>query len=242
MILLWFLGCQPMMASDQALHIFAASSLTDAFDAMAQRFESEHPGVDVALSFAGSQTLRLQIEQGAPADLFASANPEHIDVLHQDSVVSPPLSFAANPLAVIVPMHNPAGIQSFDDLDQAERLVIGADSVPVGAYTRQVLQASDPAFAQAVRERVVSEERNARLVRAKVEMGEADAAVVYRSDAVSSARVQTVAIPDAVNVQADYRIAIVEDAEQTQLAVEWVSALTSPGGQAILRRFGFVID
>ena len=114
------------------LNVYAASSLTDAFTEIERAFEAAHADVDAALSFAGSQVLRLQIEQGASADLYASANPDHARALRDAGLLRGVRSFAVNELAVIVPPDNPAGIESFGDLAAAERLVIGTASVPVG--------------------------------------------------------------------------------------------------------------
>lgn len=233
-------GCRGESSQD-VLHVYAASSLTEAFTALEGRFEAEHPGVEVRLTFAGSQVLRLQIEQGAGADVFASANPGHVEALAAAGRVEPGRRFAENGLAVIVPLDNPAGLQAFSDLPKARRLVIGTAQVPVGAYTRQALLRGDaaygPGFSDAVLARVVSEETNVRLVRAKVELGEADAAVVYRTD--TSGRIRALFVPEAVDVRAEYRAAVVVGSPRRALAQAWVAFLASPEAQAELTHLGF---
>lgn len=226
------------------LNVYAASSLTDAFTDIERAFEAAHDGVDAALTFSGSQVLRLQIEQGAPADLFASADPGHARALRDAGLLRSVRPFAVNELAVIVPLDNPAGIESFDDLTAAERLVIGTEGVPVGYYTRAVLRRSAASlgteFAATVLSRVVSLENNVRLVRAKVELGEADAGIVYRTDAAASARVRTVPIPADVNEHAEYVIGIVADGNATHPAERWITFLHSPEGRTILGEHGFL--
>ena len=226
------------------LNVYAASSLTDAFTAIERAFEAAYDGVDAALTFSGSQVLRLQIEHGAPADLFASADPDHARALREAGLLRGVRPFAVNELALIVPLDNPAGIESFGDLAAAERLVIGTESVPVGRYTRAVLRRSAASlgsdFEAAVLSRVVSLENNVRLVRAKVELGEADAGIVYRTDAAASARVRTVPIPADLNEPAEYVIGIVANGDATRSAERWIAFLRSPEGQEILGEHGFL--
>lgn len=225
------------------LGVYAASSLTEAFRELETTFEAAHPGADVALTFAGSQVLRIQIEQGAPADVFASANPEHLLALVDGDLVREGHTFASNQLVVIVPSDDPAGIDSFDDLPRARRLVLGTPDVPVGRYARQVLAAADslvgPGFQAAVLQSLVSEESNVRLARAKVELGEADAAIVYLTDAAGSERVRTVPIPEELNVRAEYLIGAVERGLPSPLAAAWIDLVRSAEGRAVLERHGF---
>ena len=227
----------------ESLQVFAASSLTEAFQEMAAAFEATAPGTEVALVFAGSQVLRLQIEQGARADIFASADPRHMESLARVGLVTGPRLLAENELVVIVPPGNPAGIEAFADLAGARRVVIGTPNVPVGAYARAVLRRAEEAadlagFEEAVMDRVVSEEGNVRLVRAKVEMGEADAALVYRTDAVPG-RVGIVPVPPRANVRARYLIGVVEDGRNRAAAERWLAFASSPTGRRILTRHGF---
>ncbi len=235
------LACQT--AGDTVpLHVYAAASLTDAFVDLERAFERRHPGTDVTLTFAGSQVLRLQIEHGAAADVFASANLEHMRALQDAGRVLPHQIFAHNELVVIVPPDNPAKVHALPDLAQTRRLVVGAGNVPVGAYAREMLTRADaqrPGFADEVLSRVVSEESNVRQIRAKVELGEADAAIVYRTDATSSNRVHTVEIPAEVNTRAAYPIAVVKGSSHDQQARQWIAFLGSPTGVEILHKHGF---
>lgn len=238
-------ACAPADTS-RTLHVYAASSLAESFAAMEHAFEAAHPDTDVVLAFAGSQVLRLQIEQGAPADVFASADPAHMQALVERGRVRDGHIFAHNQLVIIVPPGNPARIESFRDLPRASRLVIGTESVPVGSYARLALRraeaAGDGGFAASVLKRVASEESNVRLVRAKVELGEADAAIVYRSDTVAAARVHAIEIPPDLNVSADYSIGIVEGSANGDLAEAWLAFVLSGEGRRLLARHGFAAE
>lgn len=245
------LGCTSRQASNAPddrveLRVYAASSLTEVFRDLEARFEAKHPHVDVRIELAGSQVLRLQIEEGAPADVFASANPEHVQALLEADLVEGAETFAANDLVVVVPLGNPAGIRSLADLSKAERLVVGTESVPVGRYTLRLLERASTAygaeFGDAVMKRIVSRESNVRLVRAKVELAEADAAVVYRTDAAGSDALQVVEIPPALNVQAEYRVAVVSRSSHTDWARRWVDLVLSDPGRQALRQRGFSVD
>jgi molybdate transport system substrate-binding protein len=228
------------------LSVFAASSLTEAFQDLERGFEASHPNVDVRLTFAGSQVLRLQIEQGAWVDVVASADESHMQALLDAGHVARSRVFARNELVVIVPTSSPAGLEAFADLGKASRIVIGNDNVPIGIYTRQVLERAvgelGETFGDEVRRHIVSEESNVRLVRAKVEMGEVDAAVVYRTDAASSDRVRVVPIPSSLNVRASYPIGTLAHAPHRREADQFVSYVLSSAGREALRRRGFVTE
>jgi molybdate transport system substrate-binding protein len=225
------------------LAIYAASSLTEAFAELETMFEAAHPEADVAVTFAGSQVLRIQIEEGAPADVFASANAEHLLALVDAGLMSESRGFARNELVVIVPVDNPAGIESFADLPRARRRVLGTAEVPGGRYAREALAGADshvrPGFQAAVQATRVSEAPNVRHARAKVELGEADAAIVYLTDAAGSDRLRTIPIPRAMNVEAEYLIGVVERAGGSALAPAWIDLALSRAGQAVLERHGF---
>ena len=227
----------------RTLQVFAASSLADAFREMETAFEAAHPDTDVTLVFAGSQVLRLQIEQGARADVFASADRRHIESLRRAGLVAAYGEFAGTELVVIVPPGNPAAIESFGDLVRARRLVVGTENVPIGAYTRELLRRAGArkgsGFERAVLDRVVSEESNARLVRAKVELGVADAAIVYRTDAAPG-RVRTIAVPGWANVRAAYLMGPVAGSANPEGAERWTRFVASSAGREILARRGFV--
>ena len=241
---LWLPGCD-RGGQPRPLRVYAASSLTEAFEGLKRAFEAAHPGVDVALTFAGSQVLRLQIEHGAPADVFASANPSHMKALEDAGRVTDVRTFARNELVVIVPLDNPSKIESFADLSRAKRLVIGSENVPIGAYTQESLARASKVFGNkfraAVLAHVVSKESNVRIVRAKVELGEADAAIVYRTDAALSTRVRSVAIPPEVNVRAEYPMGLVEGSAAASAAGAWQAFVASDAAQAVLSDHGFVV-
>lgn len=228
------------------LVVFAASSLSDVFNDLEQSFETANAGVDVTLSYGGSQLLKLQISEGAPSDVFASADDAHMRELVSAGSAGPSQTFAYNELVIAVPEDNPAQLSELRDLPRAERLVIGAASVPVGRYTRELLARAGKvygaSFERDALSRVVSEESNVRLVRAKVELGEADAAIVYRTDAKASKRVKQVPLPSELNVRASYTIAVLAKAAQPELARRWVSYLLSPAGKAALGARGFLVD
>ncbi len=243
-------GCAPERGAPDGsaerveLVVLAASSLTDAFAEVGEAFERAHAGVDVRTVFAGSQTLRLQLEQGATADVFASADEDHMAALKRAGLVESGRVFACNDLVVIVPRDGETPVGAFSELDRAHRLVVGAPNVPVGAYTRRVLERSGSvygeAFAERVRVRIASQETNVRLVRAKVELGEADAAIVYRTDAMASSAVRILEIPPEVALRAAYPIARVRDSSRADAAEAFVAFVGSEAGATILRRHGFV--
>lgn len=230
--------------SSTTLNVFAAASLRDVFGALGTTFEQEQPGVKVHFNFAGSQELRTQIENGAPADVFASADTRHMDQARSAGLVDPANFFATNTPVIVVPADNPAHVRSLADLARVKRLVIGAPEVPIGAYTLQILDRAKaqigPDFPAKVQSRVVSRELNVRQVLTKVTLGEADAGIVYRTDARSAGdKVRVVDIPRDVNVPADYVIATVARAPNPDLAEKWVALVRGPAGQSALAKAGF---
>lgn len=239
-------GCRaPARSGRVELVVFAASSLTEAFTALERGFEQTHPDVDVQLSFAGSQVLRVQLEQGAAADVFASADARHVDALAEAGLVAERRVLARNGLVVILPADNPAQIEAFAQLTRATRLVVGTPEVPIGAYTREVFARAEaepelgPSFVAQLRAHVVSEESNVRLVRAKVELGEADAAFVYATDAQASTKVQTLRLPEALAVETGYPIATLARSAHAERAAAFLAYVASPAGRAILDAHGF---
>ncbi|HET6846288.1 MAG TPA: molybdate ABC transporter substrate-binding protein [Anaerolineales bacterium] len=228
------------------LVVFAASSLTDAFTEIGTAFEQEHPGVDVALSFGGSQMLRTQIEAGAPADVFAAANSSEVEKLVDKGMVEADAvrPFLSNRLIVILPAQNPARVQNLQDLAAPGiKVVLAAQEVPVGNYARQSLMKMGTAFGVNfpgdVLKRVVSNEDNARQVVAKIQLGEADAGIVYVSDAISAQELRTIEIPQDLNVIATYPIAPLTRSGHPAEAASFVEYVLSPRGQAILKAWGF---
>ena len=236
-------ACCALLAVAQ-LTVFAASSLRDAFQDLGRNLEQQHPGTSVSFNFAGSQELRTQVEHGARADVLASADPRTLRALAGAGLSLEPQVFARNEPVIVVPVGNPAGIDALADLPRARRLVVGAPEVPIGEYTVRILEAASrrygPAFGAAVESRVASRELNVRQVLAKVALGEADAAIVYRTDAlVSRGAVEVISIPPELNVVAEYPIAVLRGAPQAGLARAFVELVLSSAGQAVLARHGF---
>lgn len=237
-------GCLSGEHRHEPLVIFAAASLTDVFTAVTTDFEAAHPDIDVKVSFAGSQSLRTQIEQGARPQLFASANARHMDALHRRGLAAEPVIFAYNTMVIVVPAKNPAGITSVEDLPRAERIVLAGEAVPAGSYAERVLLKARSVygadFASRINASIVSREPNVRAVLQKVVLGEADAAIVYASDArAAGTRVGVISIPRGLNVMASYPIAAVTGASGSPLGQQYMDYLLSTAGAATLERFGF---
>ena len=226
------------------LNVFAAASLRESFAELGRRFEAKHPGTKVLFNLAGSQELRTQIENGAPADVFASADQKHMQALVAAKLAAEPEIFARNELVVVVPRGNPAGVSSLKELPQAKRIVVGVPEVPIGAYTLRILDAASKRYGGDFRSRVeanlASRELNVRQVLAKVGLGEADAAIVYRTDAATAKdKVEVIPIPSEVNVVAEYPIAVVKRTSQPALAKQFVELVLSHVGREVLSRHGF---
>ncbi len=234
----------------QGLSVFAAASLTEAFTEIGRMMEQRDPTTKVSFNFAGSQQLATQIEQGAHADVFASADQAWMNhVQERNLLANAPQIFVGNRLAVVVPERNPGQIERLQDLGRAGiKVVMAAEVVPVGRYTREALEklSRDPTFgsdfAAKVLNNVVSQEESVRGVLAKVQLGEADAGVVYRSDVTAAAApaLRVFDIPDPYNVEARYPIAIVKGTPSSKAAQTFVDLVLSPDGQRVLERFRFV--
>lgn len=232
------------------LTIFAASSLTDAFKEIKTAFESENKDVEIVYSFSSSSTLATQLKEGAPVDLFASANNAQMKVASDAKrIAGMPRIFAKNRLVIIVPADNPAKIAGLKDLAKTGlKLVIAAPKVPVRDYTDAMLEklvklpdyGAD--YKTAFLKNVVSEEDNVRQVSAKVALGEADAGIVYRSDMTPDItnKVQFFDIPDAVNTLASYPIAVTDNTPNPALAKQFIDYVLSPVGQKILVKWNFI--
>jgi molybdate transport system substrate-binding protein len=230
---------------ETALIVFAAASLRDAFTAMGEDFKKEHAGLGLTFNFAGTQELRTQLEQGAAVDVFASADQKHMGELLAAKRVTAPTTFARNEPVVVVAKEQAAKLRSFSDLPRAKRIVIGVPDVPIGRYTIQILdnasQRLDSHFRTKVEAAVVSRELNVKQVLAKVTLGEADAGIVYRTDAMTAKdQVAVVPIPVDLNVSAEYPIAVVANAPHPVLASEWVKFVLSSAGQDALKGAGFL--
>jgi molybdate transport system substrate-binding protein len=225
--------------------VFAASSLREAFEDARTSFTNEHPQLRLDFQFAGTQALRLQLEHGARADIFASADQRHADAMAAAQVTDPPVRFARNePVMVVTAASAGASLGSFADLAKAERIVVGADEVPIGTYTRMVLTRAYTSygadFKAQVERRIVSRELNVRQILAKVRLGEATAGIVYRSDVVAVPEgVRVIDIPRELNVTADYFIAKVRTSPHPESAAAFITWTLSAEGQAALTRRGF---
>jgi molybdate transport system substrate-binding protein len=231
-------------AAESELVVFAATSLRDAFGVLGERFERGHPGVQVTFNFAGTQELRTQLEHGAAADVFASADPRHMQELLSAGRVAQPTVFTRNEPVIVVAQEAAATLRGLADLPAAERIVIGAPEVPIGRYTLQILDRAAPGlgadFRARVEAKVVSRELNVRQVLVKVSLGEAQAGLVYRTDVKADSGVTRVSIPAELNVIAEYPIAVVSAAAHPKLAHAWVDFVLSGDGQGALENAGFL--
>jgi molybdate transport system substrate-binding protein len=232
------------------LQVFAAASLADAFGEIGRVFERSREGPVVRLNLAGSQQLAAQLAQGAVADVFASADERWMeDVRSCGLLLGDAAPFARNRLVVIVPRTNPARIGRLQDLARGGiKLVLGADAVPVGRYSRIALRSLarspgfGPDFATRVLRNVVSEEENVKAVASKVQLGEADAGIVYRSDVTASiARfVRVFELPEGVSPIASYPIALLRGGSEPDAARAFMELVLSSEGQRILVRHGLM--
>ncbi|MCY3915590.1 MAG: molybdate ABC transporter substrate-binding protein [Chloroflexi bacterium] len=249
-IALWFgaaiSGAQGRLSG--SLTIYAATSLTDVFEAVGAAFAEAQPKVEILLNFANSATLAAQIAAGAPADIFASANELQMDhVIESGRVEASEVEiFAHNRLTVIAPADNPADVMTIEDLTkEAVLLVLAAEGTPIRAYTNAMLASYNEDFGEAFSERVlrnlVSEESNVRQVVARVALGEADAGVVYQSDALGDVADQLIAISidERHNQLASYPIAPLNDTAAQDQALAFIRFLRTEEAQAIMAENGF---
>jgi molybdate transport system substrate-binding protein len=233
--------------SPRTLTVYAAASLTDAFAAIGKNFEAVNPGVTVKFNFAGSQTLRMQILQGAPADVFASANTTEMDALVTGSLVTTDSVrfFLTNQLLVIMPATNPAGLAILADLAKPKlKIVLAAKEAPVGNYALQVLDKLNTSIGNGYKDKVlanvVSYENDVKQVVAKVQLGEADAGIVYSSDVVAAPQLKRIDIPAESNVVAKYPLAALSQSKNLTLAQAFVAYVLSADGQSVLQKWGFL--
>ena len=230
-----------------ALTVFAASSLTDAFGELARIFEEQNPGTEVRQSFESSSTLLTQIQQGAPADVFASAAPEEMRTAAKDGLVAgEPEIFARNREVIMVPEDNPARVESMRDLSKPGiKLVLAEDGVPAADYAVEILGRANAeygvGFRQDVLSNVVSREADVRASVGRVVLGDADATFGYASDYTPDIRdrVRVIRIPENLNINATYPIAVLKDAKDPELARNWVDLVVSDRGQRVLEKWGF---
>lgn len=226
-------ACTQTAAREEVV-VFAAASLREPFTELAAAFEANE-GVKVVLNFAGTQELRTQLEHGAKADVFAAADLAHFQALSEQ--LEDGGIFAANQLVIATAAT--ASVATIFDLASTERIVIGAPEVPIGRYTEKLLanvEREKAGFSEAVEARIVSREANVKQVLAKVALGEANAAIVYRTDAAGVRGVKTTEIPERFNVVAEFAIAAVKG---SKLGAKFVSLVRSERGRAVLSRAGF---
>jgi molybdate transport system substrate-binding protein len=219
------------------LTVFAAASLTGAFGEIGKAFSQANPGATVTFSFDASSALAQQISQGAPADVFASADTTNMDKVTKANLNgTPPVIFATNLLAIIVPKGNPKGITGVSDLDKSGiKVVLCAPQVPCGKYANQILAKANVTVTP------VSLEENVKGVVTKVTSGEADAGIVYVTDVTAAGpSAQAVTIPADLNVVAQYPIATVKASKNTTADAAFIAYVTGPDGQAILAKYGFM--
>jgi len=216
------------------IKVFAAASLTEAFNKLSGEFTAAHPDVEVTYNFAGSQALATQIQHGAPADVFASADTSNMSKVND--LAGAPKAFASNMLEIVVAPGNPEGVHGLADLARGDlKVVLAAPAVPAGRYARQALDA------QRVTVRPVSLEDNVKAAVNKVALGEADAAIVYVTDVTAAkGKVDGVEIPAARNVPAIYPIATVRASGHQRQAQAFVDFVLAAQGQQVLSAFGFL--
>ena len=230
------------------LTIYGSASLKGALEEAKAAYEAAIPGTTLTLSSDSSSALETQIEQGAPADVFLSAdtiNPEKlVDAGLADGA---PVTFATNALTIVVPADNPAGITSARDLARpGVRIIAAGDEVPITKYATQLVNnlaneaGYPPDFAAAYAENTASKEDNVKAVVAKIELGEGDAGFVYVTDARASAKVSTIDVPDAANVAATYAGVVVKGSKHAAEAKAFLGWFAGPGGRSILGPLGFL--
>jgi molybdate transport system substrate-binding protein len=216
--------------------VFAAASLKKSFTEIGERFKTDNPGADVQFSFAGSSTLVTQLTQGAPADVFASADTANMDKAVKAGLVADnPVTFASNTLTIAVAPGNPKHVNSFQDLTKPGlNVVVCAPQVPCGSATQKVENATG------VHLNPVSEELSVTDVLSKVTAGQADAGLIYITDAIdASNKVTSVAFPEAAGAVNTYPIAVLKQSKNAELATKFVKLVTAEAGQEILSAAGF---
>jgi molybdate transport system substrate-binding protein len=230
-VLLGLSGCGGSDTAGRELDVYAAASLAEVFP------EIEPDG---RFSFAGSDELATQIREGAPADVYAAASSKYPQELYEEGLVDEPVTFALNRLVLVVPSDNPGAIDSVEDILQpGTRLVVAAEGVPVGDYTRTVLETLG---LSAALDNVVSNEDDVKGVASKVALGEADAGFVYATDVEPVAdRIRAIELPDDAQPPIEYQVAVVADSDDREAATDFVERLRSPDGRAALERSGFVV-
>ena len=222
-------------AAPTTITVFAAASLTEAFDTLAAQFEAEHPNVDVVLSYGGSAALAQQVVEGAPVDVFASAAEPPMQTVADAGLAVDPVVFATNTLELAVPAGNPAGVTGLDDLANPDlRIALCDPSVPCGAASEELLAQEGVTAAPDTLESDV------KAVLTKVSLGEVDAALVYRTDVQSAGdEVEGIEVPGAASVVNRYPIAALAEAADAETAADFVAFVTGAAGRRVLAEAGF---
>jgi molybdate transport system substrate-binding protein len=241
------LACQPSPASVE-LTVYGAASLTDALAVVETAYEAANPGINLLVATDSSATLRTQIEEGAPVDVFLSADTDHPAALVGAGLAPSIVTYARNTLALVVPLANPAQIGTAVDIARpGVQMIAAGPEVPVTAYARRVvsnlaaLPRYPPNFVNAYVANVVSEEENVRALLARIELNEGDGGFVYRTDALASDLVTAVPIPAEANVTAAYGACVLAGSGHTSQARAFLDWLAGPEGFDILADFGFVV-
>jgi molybdate transport system substrate-binding protein len=220
--------------SPSEIKVFAAASLTAAFTKIGEDFTAANGATKVTFNFAGSQALATQIQQGAPADVFASADIPNMDKVKD--LVGTPQNFASNQLQIVVEKGNPKGVKGLEDLANPDlKVVLAAPEVPAGRYAAEALGKAN------VTVKPVSQEDNVKAVVNKVALGEADAGIVYVTDVTAGGdKVEGVDIPEDLNVLATYPIATVKASKAQDKAQAFMDLVLSDQGQQVLKQYGFL--
>ena len=230
-------GCSPAAPTDGGkITVFAAASLKKAFSDIGAQFATDNPGTEVEFSFAGSADLVTQLTHGAPADVFAAADSNNMGRVEQAGLLAgPAVNFASNTLTIVVAPGNPQKITTFADLTRPDlSVVVCAPQVPCGSATRKIEQATG------VQVTPVSEETQVTDVLDKVRTGQADAGIVYVTDALGAAdQVTAVAIPESAGAANTYPVAVLAQAQDPELARRFVDLVTGAAGRKILAAAGF---
>jgi len=241
-----FGACSSPPAEPTTLNIYAAASLQDVLEELIGAYREDHPDVQIVPAFDATSTLRTQIEEGAPANVFLAADTSNPQALHEAGLAGTPVTFTANRVTLIVPKDNPAGISDWTDLANGDVTIISAgEEVPITKYAEQTidnlaaLPDAPPDFAAAVDAAIASREDNVRAVLTKIELDEGDAAFVYVTDAASSQDVTELGVPEAASAEAIYDGTVIGDDPPTA-AQDFLEWLTGNEAQAVFDSFGFI--
>jgi len=239
-------ACASPPAAPTTLNVYAAASLQDVLEELISAYREDHPDVQVVPAFDATSTLRTQIEEGAPADVFLAADTSNPQALHDAGLAGTPVTFTANRVTLIVPKDNPAGIGDWTDLASGDVTIIAAgEEVPITTYAERTidnlaaLPDAPPGYAAAVATAIASREDNVRAVLTKIELGEGDAAFVYVTDAASSQDITELGVPEAASAEATYDGTVIGDDPPAQ-AQEFLDWLTGNEAQAVFDSFGFI--